>query len=164
MSTSALHTRRKSCLSVSTLQQQGQHLQGLRMHAAVMSNAYNQQLATCAGRGSNGTTPDNPLPKKEGRTGLLHEAKAPGGSWSLLAAGLAEFFCTAAFLFIATGGQHSSSSSSSSSADIAVLHATCQGFANACCGQSLPVLMLCIGCMCRCTHAEQKTVQAALSY
>ncbi|WIA36261.1 hypothetical protein OEZ86_007591 [Tetradesmus obliquus] len=55
------------------------------------------------GRKPNGSTLDHPLPKKEGRMGLLHETKAPGGAWSLLAAGLAEFFCTAAFLFIATG-------------------------------------------------------------
>lgn len=58
-----------------------------------------------AGRKPNGSTLDHPLPKKEGRMGLLHETNAPGGAWSLLAAGLAEFFCTAAFLFIATGKQ-----------------------------------------------------------
>jgi hypothetical protein len=56
-----------------------------------------------AGQKPNNATPDHPLPKKEGRAGLFGEAKAPGGMWSLVSAGLAEFFCTAAFLFIATG-------------------------------------------------------------
>ncbi|WIA16081.1 hypothetical protein OEZ85_012806 [Tetradesmus obliquus] len=42
------------------------------------------------GRKPNGSTLDHPLPKKEGRMGLLHETKAPGGALSLLAAGLAE--------------------------------------------------------------------------
>jgi hypothetical protein len=56
-----------------------------------------------AGRLPTNATPDHPLPKKKGRMGPLHEARAPGGMWSLLSAGLAEFFCTAAFLFIATG-------------------------------------------------------------
>ncbi|WIA16082.1 hypothetical protein OEZ85_012807 [Tetradesmus obliquus] len=49
------------------------------------------------------TTLDHPLPKNEARPGWIREPKGPGGPWTLVSAGLAEFFCTAAFLFIATG-------------------------------------------------------------
>eukprot|EP00882_Tetradesmus_deserticola_P001844 GHRQ01001977.1.p1 GENE.GHRQ01001977.1~~GHRQ01001977.1.p1 ORF type:complete len:312 (+),score=59.19 GHRQ01001977.1:272-1207(+) len=56
-----------------------------------------------AGVPKHNATPDQSRPRSGVWAGLLGEAQGPGGMQSLLSAGLAEFFCTAAFLFIATG-------------------------------------------------------------